>query len=195
MRVVIKRGLCMLLTAALAAGGIQSPVSALNVDRTQIVEDGELVDSTEKFMLALQQHKSPIVIAPDQVITIGEEVDTDKRMLPVKIPADTVIRGTGNSSINSRSPIQLEGDVCFQDIELTFSSSQSLGSVAHREIFLAGHGLTFDNVATYLKGGGSLGELGGTEKELLPTVFAGGYTNTQIGDLSLIHISEPTRLL
>ncbi len=182
MRVVIKRGLCMLLTAALAAGGIQSPVSALNVDRTQIVEDGELVDSTEKFMLALQQHKSPIVIAPDQVITIGEEVDTDKRMLPVKIPADTVIRGTGNSSINSRSPIQLEGDVCFQDIELTFSSSQSLGSVAHREIFLAGHGLTFDNVATYLKGGGSLGELGGTEKELLPTVFAGGYTNTQIGD-------------
>lgn len=182
MRVVIKKGLCMLLTAVLAAGGIQSPVSALNVVRTRIVEDGELVDSTEKFMLALQQHKSPIVIAPDQVITIGEEVDTDKRMLPVKIPADTVIRGAGNSSINSRSPIQLEGDVCFQDIELTFSSSQSLGSVAHREIFLAGHGLTFDNVATYLKGGGSLGELGGTEKELLPTVFAGGYTNTQIGD-------------
>lgn len=182
MRVVIKRGLCMLLTAALAAGGIQSPASAQNVDQARIVEDGELVDSTEKFMLALQQHKSPIVIAPDQVITIGEEVDTDKRMLPVKIPADTVIRGTGNSSINSRSPIQLEGDVCFQDIELTFSSSQSLGSVAHREIFLAGHGLTFDNVATYLKGGGSLGELGGTEKELLPTVFAGGYTNTQIGD-------------
>lgn len=182
MRVVIKKGLCMLLTAVLAAGGIQSPVSALNVVRTRIVEDGELVDSTEKFMLALQQHKSPIVIASDQVITIGEEVDTDKRMLPVKIPADTVIRGAGNSSINSRSPIQLEGDVCFQDIELTFSSSQSLGSVAHREIFLAGHGLTFDNVATYLKGGGSLGELGGTEKELLPTVFAGGYTNTQIGD-------------
>lgn len=182
MRVVIKKGLCMLLTAALVAGGIQSPAFAQNVDQARIVEDGELVDSTEKFMLALQQHKSPIVIAPDQVITIGEDVDTDKRMLPVKIPADTVIRGAGNSSINSRSPIQLEGDVCFQDIELTFSSSQSLGSVAHREIFLAGHGLTFDNVATYLQGGGSLGELGGTEKELLPTVFAGGYTNTQIGD-------------
>lgn len=182
MRVVIKKGLCMLLTAVLAAGGIQSPASAQNVDQARIVEDGELVDSTEKFMLALQQHKSPIVIAPDQVITIGEEEDIDKRMLPVKIPADTVIRGKGNSSINSRSPIQLEGDVCFQDIELTFSSSQSLGSVAHREIFLAGHGLTFDNVATYLEGGGNLGELGGTEKELLPTVFAGGYTNTQIGD-------------
>ncbi len=182
MRVNIKKGLCMLLTAALAVGCIQKPVSAQNVNPLRLMEEGDLIVSTEEFMLALQQHKSPIVIAPDKVITIGEAVDSDKRMLPVKIPADTVICGTGNSSINSRSPIQLEGDVCFQDIKLTFSSSQSLGSVAHREIFLAGHGLTFDNVATFLKGGDSLGELGGAEKELLPTVFAGGYTNTQIGD-------------
>ena len=71
----------------------------------------------------------------------------------------------------------------FQDIKVTFESSDALGSVPHREIFLAGHSLTFDNVKTYLEGGADLGGgFGGTEEELLPTVYAGGYTNTQIGN-------------
>ena len=53
-----------------------------------------------------------------------------------------------------------------------------MNSVPHREIFLAGYSLTLDNVRTYLKGGTILD---GTEEELLPTVYAGGYTNTSIG--------------
>ncbi len=94
-----------------------------------------------------------------------------------------MIRGTPNGILNCRCPIQLEGDVYFQDIEVTFESSDALGSVPHREIFLAGHSLTFDNVKTFLEGGGGdPGGFGGTEEELLPTVYAGGYTNTQIGE-------------
>ena len=67
----------------------------------------------------------------------------------------------------------------YSDIELVFSSSNSLNSVPHREIFLAGHSLTLDNVSTYLEGAaGSLGGLGGTEKELLLVSFGTSYLDT-----------------
>ncbi len=196
MKAGIKKGLCILTVAALAAGGIQRPVAAENADRSQLQnreniqseyslsaeENGVTVSTTEQFMAALQQHKSPITIAADTIISIGNEADTDGRMLPVKIPAGTVVRGVQNSSLNSRSPIQLEGDACFQNMELTFDSSDALGSVPHREIFLAGHSLTFDNVSTWLAGAPEIGALGGTEEELLPTVYSGGYSNTQVGE-------------
>lgn len=194
MRTGIKKNLCILTSAALILGGIYSPVAAKEPDSLQpgmkrlqsgsvrlSEENGVTVSTREEFMDALQQHKSPITVS--SLITIGKEADTDGGMLPVKIPADTVIRGTQNGILSSRSPIQLEGDVCFQDIELNFESTDALGSVPHREIFLAGHGLTFDNVNTFLEGGaGDLGGIGGFEEELLPTVYAGGYSNTQIGD-------------
>lgn len=191
MRAKIKKNLCIITAASLILGGIHSPVSAKELDMVQqgverlqsesvpfSEENGVTVSTQDEFMAALQQHKSPITV--NAQITIGKDADTDGSMLPVKIPGNTVIRGTENGILNSRSPVQLEGDVCFQDIKLTFSSSNALGSVPHREIFLAGHSLTFDNVKTFLEGG-SLGALGGTEKELLPTVYAGGYANTQIG--------------
>lgn len=193
MRTRIKKNLCFLTVVALILGGIYSPVAAKEPDTVQqgmerqqsgsvpfSEENGVTVSTQDEFMAALQQHKSPITVS--SLITIGKEADTDGRMIPVKIPADTVIRGTQNGILNCRCPIQLEGDVIFQDIKLTFESSDALGSVPHREIFLAGHGLTFDNVKSFLEGsGGSLGGLGGSEKELLPTVYAGGYTNTQVG--------------
>lgn len=193
MRTDIKKKLCILTAAALILGGVYSPVAAEEPDPLQTgteslqsgsvtfsEENGVTVSSQEEFMAALQQHKSPITVS--SLVTIGKEADTDGRMIPVKIPADTVIRGTQNGILNCRSPIQLEGDVIFQDIKVTFESSDALGSVPHREIFLAGHGLTLDNVKTYLEGsGGNLGGLGGSEKELLPTVYAGGYSNTQVG--------------
>ena len=101
----------------------------------------------------------------------------------MKIPGGTVIQGTDGSSIVSRSPIQLEGDnVHFQDIELNFNSTDAMGSVPHREIFLGGYSLTLDNVSTYLEGGGGAsGGLLGSEKELLPTVYAGGFTGSAVG--------------
>ncbi len=196
MRTRIKKNLCILTAAAVILGGIHRPVAAKEsntpqqgVERLQSgsvpvplsEENGVTVSTREEFMDALQQRKSPITVS--SLVTIGKDVDTDHRMLPVKIPADTVIRGTQNGILNCRSPIQLEGDVYFQDIEVTFESSDALGSVPHREIFLAGHSLTFDNVKTFLEGGGGdPGGFGGTEEELLPTVYAGGYTNTQIGE-------------
>ncbi len=196
MRTRIKKNLCILTAAAVILGGIHRPVSAKELNTSQqgverlqsgsvpvplSEENGVTVSTREEFMDALQQRKSPITVS--SLVTIGKDVDTDHRMLPVKIPADTVIRGTQNGILNCRSPIQLEGDVYFQDIEVTFESSDALGSVPHREIFLAGHSLTFDNVKTFLEGGGGdPGGFGGTEEELLPTVYAGGYTNTQIGE-------------
>ena len=196
MRTRIKKNLCMLTAAAVILGGIHRPVAAKEPDTPQqgverlqsgsvpvplSEENGVTVSTREEFMDALQQRKSPITVS--SLVTIGKDVDTDHRMLPVKIPAGTVIRGTPNGILNCRCPIQLEGDVYFQDIEVTFESSDALGSVPHREIFLAGHSLTFDNVKTFLEGGGGdPGGFGGTEEELLPTVYAGGYTNTQIGE-------------
>ena len=61
---------------------------------------------------------------------------------------------------------------------------------------LAGHSLTIDNVKTYLAGGdNSFGDLGGTEAELLPTVYAGGYTGTVNGknaSLTVVNSNEKT---
>ncbi len=200
MRGKIYKKLCILTAAAMLAGGVCQPVSAETLkfpspqnaeerqaeSRLAAKETGTIVYSTTEFMEALSQKKSPITVA--NLVTIGTEADTDHQMLPVKIPAGTVIRGQDSGYLNCRSPIQLEGDVYFQDIKVVFESSDALGSVPHREIFLAGHSLTFDNVRTYLEGGDGLGGLGGTEKELLPTVYAGGYTNTQIGEAASLHV-------
>lgn len=173
MKTGIKRSLCIMIMAALLAGAIPEKVSA--------IEEGTAVSTPAEFMAALQQKKSPIIVT--NLITIGDKAEADGRMTPVKIPADTVVRGSGNGTLNCRCPIQLEGDVLFQDIRLTFESTNAMGSVPHREIFLAGHGLTFDNVRTWLEGGnGDFGPLTGSEKELLPTVYAGGFTETGIGD-------------
>ena len=182
-----RRILSILLTAAMLCSTWQMPVAAESAApsqdeiSTQATENGVTVTTQNEFMTALKQNQSPITV--NGVITIGDEADTSGRMLPVMIPANTIIQGTEGSSINSRAPIQLAGDgICFQNIEFTFSSSNALGSVPHREIFLAGHSLTLDNVSTYLAGGnGSLGNIGGTEEELLPSVYAGGYPNTSIG--------------
>ncbi|MCI8300296.1 MAG: hypothetical protein HFI69_08095 [Lachnospiraceae bacterium] len=198
MKKIIRKICCILTTAAVAIGGIQQPEAALAQEggyqqgiSPHAEDEGVTVYTREDFMNALKQHQSPITVATH--ITIGQDVDTDKRMLPVKIPGNTLIRGTENSSISARSPIQLEGDgVCFQNIKMMFESSTALGSVPHREIFLAGHSLTMDNVDTYH--GGQIG-MGDTEDELLPTVYAGGYSNTAVGDnasLTVINSNDKT---
>lgn len=191
----IRRGVCILAAAAVLAGGIQESVFADSVQILQTQKAAEswtqssalseenavTVTTSAQFMEALKEHKSPIIV--EGLVTINNGADASGRMLPVMVPGNTVIRGNGASELNSRSPIQLEGDnVTFQDMELTFESTNALGSVPHREIFLAGHSLTLDNVSTWLEGGGgTIGALGGTEKELLPTVYAGGFTGTVNG--------------
>lgn len=196
----MRKFLCVLTAAAVMSGGIgaaQVPVWGKTEESLQKAGVGRAaraaatVTTQGEFMQALRDKKSPITV--QGIITIGRDEDTDKRMLPVKIPAGTEILGTAGSSINSRAPIQLEGNgVSFKDIELTFSSSNGLGSVPHREIFLAGYSLTLDNVKTYLPGGGIMDS---TEPELLPTVYGGGYSNTAVGSnasLTVINSNDKT---
>ncbi|MCI8484474.1 MAG: hypothetical protein HFH41_09055 [Lachnospiraceae bacterium] len=151
---------------------------------------GVSVATDKEFLSALENRQSPIVVTRDFVIS--EEAEANGRMRPIKIPAGTLIQGTEGASISTRNPIQIEGDgVVFQNIKLTFTSSDALGSVPHREIFLAGHSLTLDNVKTYLEGSdGSQGPLGGTEKELLPSVYAGGYPGTVNGSNAALTVKN-----
>ncbi len=182
MRKKMKKWMSALIAAAVMLGGIQMPVAVKAQESGQTSRSGITVSTPEQFMAALQQKKSPITV--NNLITIGKEADANGRMRPVKIPGGTVIKGSGTGSdLNARCPIQIDGDnVQFQNIKLTFESSTALGSVPHREIYLAGHSLTLDNVNTYLEGSdGSLGGFGGFEAELLPSVYAGGYPGTSVG--------------
>ena len=171
----IKKKLSILLVVVMLLGGIQIPALA--------EENGITVYNREEFMAALAGKKSPITVST--AITIGQEAEDSGRMKPVVIPEGTVIQGMPGTKngLNCRSPIQLAGDgVVFKDMILHFESSSSLNSVPHREIFLAGHSLVMDNVDTFLPGGaGNLGDLGGLEDELLPTVYGGGYPGTEVG--------------
>ena len=168
------------------------PTATVNAQKTAVADYVTVQDETS-FMRALAQGKNILV---DGRITIGSEVESNGQMRPVQIPGGTVITGNGTGSITSRSPIQIVGDdVRISDIELVFSSSNSLNSVPHREIFLAGHSLTLDNVSTYLEGAaGSLGGLGGTEKELLPSVYAGAYYDTFCGNMARLTIEHANKM-
>ncbi len=183
----------MVLSAALIL--IQIPPVSANqqVESSSVtvlsgVTDKVTVTTTKQFMDALERREPNIVVSG--LITIGQKADSDGSMLPVMIPEGTTIEGISGGTLNCRCPIQLEGDgVIFQNMGLQFESSDALNSVPHREIFLAGHELILDNVDTYLEGsGGSLGPLGGSEAELLPSVFAGGYKNTSVGSNAVLTI-------
>lgn len=166
----IRRYLCSFVFAAIIFCSVQYKVCA--------EEREALVTTSEAFMDALRQNKSTITVSGE--ITVDNGAETDGRMRPVMIPAGTQIQGVAGSKICFRSPVQIQGDgVCFKDIGMEFTSSNALGSVPHREIFLAGHSLILDNVATYRRGGDN--PLLGTEDELLPTVYSGGFTGTQNG--------------
>lgn len=142
-----------------------------------------IVTDRDEFVAALEQKQTSIIVDGTISVSVGEL--GSGKMLPAIIPAGTVITATEGSSLDFRCPIQLGGDgVIFKDITIHFSSSDALGSVPHREIFLAGYSLTLDNVSTYLEGSsGSLGGLGGTEDELLPTVYGGAFETTNRDDM------------
>ena len=173
-------------------------LSTIYMPNLVVAQSEETVVTTQaEFMAALTDNdNSPILV--DGAITLGTEADESGKMLPIMIPAGTVIKGTEGSSLDTRAPIQLAGnDVYIQDIELTFLSATALNSVAHREIFLAGYHLTLDNVSTYLEGAdGSLGGLGGNEAELLPTVYAGGFEGTSVSTnagLTILNANSDTQ--
>lgn len=181
MRRGIKRYLCAFMTAAVMLGGIQVPAEVKAQESRQGEErTAATVTTCDELKKALAEKKSPITVKGN--ITIVNGAESSGRMLPIKIPQGTVIQGDGSGGLSSRCPIQLEGDgVCFKNIKLHFESTDALWSVPHREIYLAGHSLTLDNVDTYLEGGAEIGGIGGFETELLPTVYAGGYPGSALG--------------
>ena len=150
------------------------------------------VSDFASFSNALGKY-SHIIIDKDFALTLSDE-ETTKQTIPLDIPGGTTIEGTNaNITITSRGPIQITGDnVTFKNLQLHFNSSNAMGSVPQREIFLAGHSLTFDNVDTYLEGsGGSFGGITGTEKELLPTIYGGGFhTNNNIGSSASLTVNR-----
>lgn len=191
MRSKLKKCLCVLTAAAVMLGGIQLP-AVVKAQESKQAEGRAAVTvySSAEFLQALREKKSPITV--NNAITIQDGAETSGRMRPVKIPGGTVIQGNGaNSYLNARSPIQIEGEnVTIKNIKLHFESSDALNSVPHRELYLAGHSLTLDNVDTYLDSSANLGGFGGSETELLPTVYAGGYPGTTVGSKASLTVTN-----
>lgn len=141
------------------------------------MERGGIIDvsTTKQFLEAIKRNKPHIRLT--QTISLSDGAQPGGRMYPIVIPDGTVIEGGG---LVFRCPMQLAGDVTIRNSKLQFNSTNALGSVIHREIFLAGHHLILEDVDTFLRGGdNSLGGLGGTEKEM--TVYGGAYPN--IGEI------------
>ncbi|WP_317366789.1 S-layer homology domain-containing protein [uncultured Tyzzerella sp.] len=140
------------------------------------------VSTYNDFMRELKKGNNHIVVTKSITVLNDSSGQADDNLIPVEFPGNVTIEGKAgtDAALVFRSPIQLTGDnVRFKDIELNFISSSAIGGVGHREIFLAGHSLIFENVNCYTKGaGGSLGGFGSQEDELLPEIYAGAYKNT-----------------
>ena len=164
-------------------------------DTANIRAGAVTVTSESQLRQALQAGSSLIVVSGS--ITVAE----DAAGTPLMIPGNVTITGEDSSSeLIIRGAVQLTGDhVTIQNVKLHFISTNALQSVVHREIFLAGHSLVLDSVDTYVKGGAGsgLGGFGGTEEELLPTVYAGGFKNTVVGQnasLTVTNAVENTKI-
>ena len=189
---------CGVMAAGLLISSLPFPVisgrraNTLSAAVTVLAEDATIVTNYNEFANALNSGKKNIVVEGSFTIRDNNLTETDGslkgQMKPVQIPGGTIITGNGTGSITCSHPLEIMGDdVEIRDIQLVFNSSDALGSVPHREIFLAGHRLVLNNVSTYLAGPDKPDPIVGTEKELLPTVYAGGYhSNTTVGtDASL----------
>lgn len=195
-----KRLWSILICCMLLLSGIPQTASAKRIQETSTGKS-VTVSTPEQFENALKDSSVTDITVSKRITLCGTAESSDYSISPVMIRGNVTIKGSADGSgiLTLRSPIQLTGDsVTFKDIEMNFISSGALGSVPHREIFLAGHTLTLDNVSCYTKGSdGSLGGFGGNEAELLPTVYAGGYRNTNVDSgagLTVINSNDKTNI-
>ncbi|MBS5146083.1 MAG: Ig-like domain-containing protein, partial [Butyricicoccus pullicaecorum] len=151
----------------------ETEISSFAASNNTVVINKQTPNPHDTFIAAAQKGNTTITLEDDVICNIQMTAESNGRMKPLHFGANTVVTGSG--TVSSRGPIQLDGDVTFENVSLIFSSSDELKSVPHREIFLAGHSLTLDNVHTDnpVKGGLAI-----TETNLLPTVFAGSYKNS-----------------
>ena len=150
--------------------------------------DSVTVTSQSELESALNSGSTNIVISGS--VTIAENSDETPFMMPGGV---TITGQDDNSGLVFRGAMQLAGDnVTFSGMQLHFISTDALQSAIHREIFLAGHSLILDSVDTYVQGGSGsgLGGFGGTEEELLPTVYAGAYKESSIGSKASLTINN-----
>ena len=185
-----------LLFSGISSGGAEGVIrNHLLWNVTVAAETAVTVSNENEFLSALAQKQKNIIVTGSFSVT--GQTETNGQMIPIEIPGATVITGNNVGDITFRGPIQIMGDgVVIRDIQIGFSSANTMNSVPHREIFLAGHSLTLDNVKTYLPGGGDagLGGFAGTEKELLPTVYAGGYhSNTAVGTNASLTVTNANK--
>lgn len=186
------RSFCCVMAGCMLFSGMPQTIQAQriqgNTQRKRVTaptQEAVTVSDYTEFARALANGKKNIVVEGSFTIRDNNLVETNGQMRPLQIPGGTKITGNGTGNITCSHPIQIMGDnVEIKDIQWCFSSTDSMNSVPHREIFLGGHSLILDNVNTYLEGGNSLpGSFEGTEKELLPTVYAGGYyDNSAVGN-------------
>ncbi len=173
--------------------GILLCVCVVLPEEVKAEESGVVVTSATELKNALSSGNTLITISGE--ITVGDEADDSGKMIPLEIPANVTLQGADSDAVlYCRCPVQIVGNnVTIRDLQMKFISSNALGSVAHREIFLAGHSLVLDNINTYQEGNnGSLGDLGGTEDELLPTVYAGGFEGTSVSEVASLTIQNAT---
>lgn len=193
MKIYIKKIIasCMVCLMLCTMISVPADAQAENMWQERAEENGVTVTTSDRLLSALEDAEPLIIISG--VITVGEEADESGKMLPLEIPGGVTLRGADDEAeLYFRCPLQITGDdVTIQDLKLRFESSDALVSVPHREIFLAGHSLVLDNVDTYLDGSdGALGGLGGTEEELLPSVYAGGFEGTTVSDSAVLTIQN-----
>lgn len=164
------------------------------VDKPTVEITGIGNESTEKFIQAAKQGNTRILIKAGVNLTVQNPDDVAAepngqqkgRMKPVLFAAGTEVIGEPGATLAFRGPMQLTGnDVSFKDITMQFISSDGMGSVPHREIFLAGYSLTLDNVITNNPVKPGTGGFGSSESNLLPLVFAGGYQSTSNNNYSI----------
>ena len=202
---VVKKSIAAAMSASFITVSIMTPVMSVphviyasersgtdkytdDLVKVYAQSDSVTVTSQSELESALNSGSTNIVISGS--VTIAENSDET----PFMIPGGVTITGQDdNSGLVFRGAMQLAGDnVTFSGMQLHFISTDALQSAIHREIFLAGHSLILDSVDTYVQGGSGsgLGGFGGTEEELLPTVYAGAYKGSSIGSKASLTINN-----
>lgn len=131
------------------------------------------VSTPAEFEAALQDDTVETIVVTKSIV-LGDKIDSNKRMIPTLFRTPKTIEGK-EGSLTFWGAVQLGADVTIKNISMQFVSTNALNAVPDRNIYLNGYSLTLDNVSTQARGAAGTGAegIGGTEKELLPSIIGG----------------------
>ncbi len=127
------------VTALTFVGLIYAPLPAIEVDSAEAflaaIESGEKkLEIINSFTLSRQKSGSGNILAQNN------------DFLPIRIPSDTRIYSTKTGgampTLGFRFPVQLEGNVTFENLTLNFTNTTDY----QRTLFMSGHTLTLENI-------------------------------------------------